>query len=147
MLLLLNFVPCFSSALHLSYPVVSFILVIVLGSFLLSFTSNTSSVFSLQFYSLPILFYSVIHHFILKFQKFYFLFFTFTLCFFPSELPKYCTAAADIYRSPSLCHIQPEWHTTCMQDMWCWVVTAIMHYSNGILQDWLQETDLAFQKY
>jgi hypothetical protein len=24
-------------------------------------------------------------------------------------------------------------------------VTAITHYSNGLFQDWLQETDLAFE--
>jgi hypothetical protein len=101
---LLNFVPCFSSALYLSYPAVSFILVIVLGIILLSFTSDTSSV--LQFAHIILFSNSSLYCKIPKY--FYFLFFTFTLCFFPSELPKYCTADADIYRSPSLCHIQPE---------------------------------------
>jgi len=33
-------------------------------------------------------------------KVFLFLFFTLYLVFFPSEFPKHCTAAADIYRSP-----------------------------------------------
>jgi hypothetical protein len=106
---------CITSFLSCCY----FILDIVLGIFLLSFTSDTNSVFSLHSCNVPILFYSVIHHFIWKSAKFFFYFLLFTLCFFPSELPKYCTAAAvrlltSAVAHPSVCHIQPERHPTCM---------------------------------
>jgi hypothetical protein len=46
---------------------------------------------------------------------------------------------------PSVTFNQSDTQLACRT--WCWLVTAIMHYSNAILQDWLQETDLAFQKY
>lgn len=130
--------------LHYIFPILLFLSSWSL-SWELSFLASHQTL--LQFYNLPILFYSVIHHFILKSQNIFIFYFLLLPCVF--SLLNSLNIAQQMLTStvahPSVTFNQSDTQLACRT--WCWLVTAIMHYSNAILQDWLQETDLAFQKY
>jgi hypothetical protein len=134
------FISCITSFLSCCY----FILVFVLGIFLLSFISKTSSIFGLHSYNAPKWFYSVIHRSLFLNSPKFFLLFTlwFSLLDFLNtalQLPLVCWHLPYPV-NPHLTGVMRDLHVGHI--LLCWVVTAITHCSNGLLQDWLQETEL-----